>query len=544
MSNHLLDEYWDIVLIGSGAGGLSAAYKLIPLAKSGKKILIIEQGNYYAKDKLPTLFADWEVRRFHQSNIDPNRYLDQVGFPIDNQNNPIAIAAFNAVGGSSVLYSGHFPRFHPSDFQVKSNDGVADDWPITYYDLEPYYNFDHGITPIGGVEGDPSYPEITQLLPPVPLGELGEKLVTGLNELGWHWWPSYSGLATVNFKGHLHCQNLGPCNTGCPFGAKSSDDQYLLPDILESGINLITDIEVSQLVKSYITPNIDYAVAIDSNKRVFNVKSKVFILSAGGVGTPRILLNSPVSGNNTVANSSNLVGKNLMLHPWGHVEGIFEENLNAFYGPQGCFIASHEFHETDSARGFLRGFSMQFQRGASLIDTALRLSARKEIKYGEGMLEKLDKNYNHTAQISIIVEDLPEESNCVLIDKAKESKRGTPGIKINYKLSENSKRNLAYGIKKARELLSVCGAKSTFGFGPIREVGFHIAGTAKMGSEPESSVVNKWCQTHDHPNLFISDSSVFVTSSPVNPLATIHAIGYRTGQYITENFEEIVRRYR
>ena len=102
--------------------------------------------------------------------------------------------------------------------------------------------------------------------------------------------------------------------------------------------------------------------------------------------------------------------------------------------------------------------------------------------------------------------------------------------------------NLAFGIRKAREILSEAGAVSSFGFGPIREVGFHIAGTAKMGNDKETSVVNKWCQSHDHSNLFISDNSVFVTCSSVNPLSTIHAIGYRTGTHIAKHFDSIVGR--
>lgn len=531
---------WDVVVVGSGAGGLSAAYMLQGLARAGKRILIVEQGDYYDSDAFPTRERDWEVRRLHNSNIDPNTYLDRVGFPIDNQDNPIAIASFNAVGGSSVLYSGHFPRFHPSDFKVRTLDGVADDWPISYFDLEPYYNLDHTITPIAGVSGDPSYPPLPDFLPAVPLGKLGAHLANTMNSLGWHWWPSYSAIATVNFRDHQRCTNIGPCNTGCPLGSKSSDDSYLLPSILKSGIELLRMTEVSKLVIDDESNRIKGLVCHSELYGEFILEAKLVILSAGGVGTPRVLLNSHssrfLSG---AANSSGLVGKNLMLHPWGHVEGIFTENLDSFYGPQGCFMASHEFHETDTQRGFMRGFSLQFQRGASLVETASRGSARRFNTYGEKGFHKIVEHYNHDASISVIVEDLPSLDNYVELDVDNKSKFGTPGIRVHYRLSVDSRKNLSFGISRAKEILKAAGAHSIMGFGPVREVGFHIAGTTKMGRSPQTSVVNGNNQSHDHPNLFISDSSVFVTSSSVNPLSTIHAIGYRTGDFIDKNFDAL-----
>jgi choline dehydrogenase-like flavoprotein len=527
----------DIVIVGAGAGGSAAAFEL---SKSNLKIVCLEQGTHTSKAELPGNGIDWEIRSQKNFNINPNLRQAAADYPINNENSPISIANFNGVGGSTVLYSAHYPRFHPADFFTERLDGVGADWPISYEDLEPYYEEDRRHTPVAGMPGDTAYPPIENLLPPVPLGPLGQKIANGFNSLGWHWWPSYAGIATLDFQGHRMCVNLGPCNTGCPIGSKSSDDLYYWPKALKNGVYLKTNSRVSEIEIDQ-TGKVSGVLYFDLAGNKHFLKAKIVVMAASGIGTPRLLLNSKSAHfPEGIGNSSGLVGRNLMLHPWGYVEGLFREDLKSHFGPQGCLIASHEFHDTQQNHPFKRGFTMQFQRGPFPTESATRQFSRKQLPFGEQHHEIFRRTFDHTAHLSIIVEDLPELHNRVILDPKLKDSHGIAAPKIEYKLSENSKKALSFGILKGKELMMSSGALTSFGFGPVRETGYHIMGTTKMGVDPKNSVVNAWGQSHDVSNLFVVDSSVFVTSSSVNPTATIHALALRTANYIRNNFTSIV----
>ena len=150
---------------------------------------------------------DWEELSIKKFNIDPNIRKLKSDYPINNKNSPISIANFNAVGGSTILYSGHFPRFHKSDFKTKSLDNIGYDWPFEYKDLKPFYEVNDKMMGVAGLSGDPAYPDIKNLLPPVNIGRSGEKIAKAFNKLGWHWWPSYSGIATKSYYGRKKILN-------------------------------------------------------------------------------------------------------------------------------------------------------------------------------------------------------------------------------------------------------------------------------------------------------------------------------------------------
>jgi choline dehydrogenase-like flavoprotein len=219
-----------------------------------------------------------------------------------------------------------------------------------------------------------------------------------------------------------------------------------------------------------------------------------------------------------------MVGRNLMLHPLGYVEGVFEQALDGNLGPQGCCIQSQEFYETDAARGFVRGYTMQILRGAGPVETALSGIARREIPWGDEHHAAFDQRFGHTIGMGIIVEDLPEAHNTVTLDPELTDAHGIPAAKINYTLSENSKKMLAHGLERGKEAMTAAGAQRTAAFGPVRNTGWHLMGTARMGTDPATSVVNGIGRSHDVPNLFIVDSSVFVTSGGVNPVSTMQAV--------------------
>lgn len=522
----------DVLIVGAGASGSAVSWYL---ATRGLNVICVEQGDFVSQQEFPAASQYWEVLREPKFSPFPNLRNRQSDYPIDDSNSPIAIANFNAVGGSTVLFSGHFPRMHPSDFCVRSLDGVADDWPLSYHELEPFFAVNDRIMGVAGLSGDPAYPPINGLLPPIPIGKLGNQIAQGFNSLGWHWWPSYSAISTATSNGRAKCKNLGPCNTGCAQGAKSSTDVTYWPRAVGAGAKLHTNTRALRLV-SGDGVEVNYLLAINGVGDHVRYRAKIFVLACSGIGTPRLLLASrskhyPLG----LANSSGLVGKNLMLHPCGVAEGVFSSDLESDQGPQGCCIYSHEFYETEKSRGFVRGYTMQVLRGPGPVDTALEGAQRRKISWGQNHSIEFAQRYRKTGRIAVICEDLPEFENCIELHPTNTDRFGTPTPVVKYQLSSNSRKMMAHGITAAKRVLLEAGARETFGFGPVRGTGWHLMGTARMGSDPRKSVVNRYGRAHDVQNLYIADSSVFVTSGGVNPTSTLQAIALYIANHIANS---------
>lgn len=523
MSGYAADAHdpVDVLVVGAGAAGATVSWRL---AKAGVRVLCLEQGTRPDSSRYPSTGRMWEESRFGPFHPSPNIRQGAADYPINDRESPIAIANFNAVGGSTILYSAHFPRFHPSDFCVKRLDGVADDWPISYDDLAPYFALNDQMMGVAGLAGDPAYPPIDGLQPPVPLGALGETLGRGFNALGWHWWPAYSAITTQRRGRRDPCVNLGPCNAGCPQGAKASVDVTYWPEALALGAELRAGCRVREVTVDAQGRATGVVYFDDAGVERFQGAS-VVVLACNGVGTPRLLLNSRSAAfPHGLANRSDLVGRNLMLHPCGYVEGVFADDLQGHLGPHGCCALSQEFYETDLSRGFVRGYTMQVLRGAGPVETALAGMMRRVIPWGAGHHDAFAARFGHTAGIAIIVEDLPDPENRVLLDDTLTDTHGIPAPRIVYRLSENSRKMLSHGLKMGRQVMSAAGAVSTSGFGPVRETGWHLMGTTRMGTDPATSVVDAEGRCHDVPNLYVADSSVFVTSGAVNPVSTLQAV--------------------
>jgi choline dehydrogenase-like flavoprotein len=446
---------------------------------------------------------------------------------------------WNAVGGSTITYAAHFPRMHPSDFRVRTLDGVADDWPLDWARLEPYYALNERVVGVAGLSGDPAYPRKELPLPPVPLGRLGETVARGFNRLGWHWWPSDSAIATQPYAGRAPCLNLGPCTTGCAQGAKASADVTYWPVALRRGVRLRTRCRVREIL---LRPDgmADGVVYFDENGAERRQRAELVVLACNGIGTPRLLLNSRSSRfPDGLANRSGLVGRNLMFHPYGMAIGVFEERLDGTQGPNGCGLMSHEFYETDRARGFLRGYSFELMRGVGPVTLALLGALAGWLPWGERHHATFGALFDRTAGLLAICEDLPEPHNRVTLDPERVDGHGIPAPKIEYRLSENSQRMLEHGVARAKQALEAAGAKLVLSEAPMRVAGWHLMGTARMGRDPERSVVNEWGRCHDVRNLFVIDGSVFVTAGAVNPTNTIQALALHAAETLKKRLGDL-----
>jgi choline dehydrogenase-like flavoprotein len=229
-----------------------------------------------------------------------------------------------------------------------------------------------------------------------------------------------------------------------------------------------------------------------------------------------------------------------MMHPFGTVLGLFEDDLRSTQGAWGQHLHSLEFYETDPARGFARGAKWGLQpTGGPLAMTQAYPWGEENSIWGEGFQDQIRRRLGHSAMWGFIFEDLPEESNRVVLDPEATDDSGVPAAKIIYQMSENSNRMIEFHQERARESLQAAGAYETIVAPQIRATGWHLLGTCMMGEDPASSVVDPWGRTHDVPNLYVFDGSVWPTSSGMNPTATIAALALRfTDHLIAERREQ------
>lgn len=532
----MADDIVDVVIVGAGASGAAVAWSL---AETKMHIVCLDQGPWPDSSTFPTNTKDWEARTHHEWNLSPNVRKAPGDYPINDENSPIGIVNWNGVGGGTVLYAGHMPRFHPSDFKVKTMDGIADDWPVDYETIEPFYLENEKMMGVSGLEGDPAYPPgKTHVMPPVPIGKSGRKVGEACNELGWHWWPSGAAVATEDYDGRSKCINLGACLFGCSQGAKASTDITYAQHAIRAGVEFRTNSRVSQITTDD-EGNATGVMYFDEDDVEHHLKAHIVIMACNGVGTARMLLHSKSKAHpDGLANSSGMVGKNLMLHPYSWVNGIFEEELDGYRGPNKN-VWSHEHYESDPKRGFERGYLLESHRGAGTVETVLNGYAWGEVPWGAGHHDAVRALHNKVTSWVAVCEDLPELHNTVTLDPELKDSNGIPSPKIDYTLSENSIKMLQHSIEQITTILKTAGAVRTHDVYPVDFGGWHLLGTARMGIDPKTSVVNEWGRAHDVKNLFIVDGSIFTTSAGVNPTNTIQAMALYIADQIKQRLTNL-----
>ena len=523
----------DVLVVGAGASGAAFTWSL---AQAGINVVCLEQGGWVAEDAFPTSDADAQIHLQTDFHPDPGFRGLPADYPVNETETPIAPLMYNAVGGSLIHWGAHFPRFHPSDFRVKTLEGVAEDWPVTYEELEPYYDENDRMMGVSGLMGDPAYPEKPERpCPPLSIRNSGELLAKALDKLGWHWWASDTAVSSVSYDGR------DPDMGGFLRSFASADLNYW-PAALKGGARL----EIHARVREILVDESGNATGVlyYQDGELKEQKAKVVVLACNGIGTARLLLNSTSAiFPNGLANSSGLVGKGLMHHPVGSVLGVFDEWLGTEDGgPRGSTMLSQEFYETNPDHDFIRGYELQIlSYGNAPLAAALGGLMGQKVAWGEDHHDEFKQRFGHSVGIAIMSEDLPEEHNMVTLDSEMTDSDGIPAPKINYTVSENTAKMLEHGVARATEIMEAAGATKVFSSTLRRNAGWHLLGTARMGEDPETSVVDRWGRTHDVSNLFIIDGSIFTTSACVNPTSTIQALALRTADYLKGEGGQVIQ---
>ena len=507
----------EALVIGAGPAGAAAAWRL---ASHGIGVTCVEQGDWFPDSCPPPdapRFAELKHKKLHTN---PNIRAGPADIPIDDKDSAIKPALGNNVGGSSLYWAAHAPRFRPDDFTVRDTDGVAENWPLRYADLVPYYGLNETMTGVAYVSGDPTIPRRMPSATEYPFMNEATRWIAGvLASRNWHAWPT----DIVVGRPTERCNHEGWCNVGCATRRASGADRNYLPAATSRGARLLTETRIVALEHNR-DGRVTAAVAERDGNR-FTINAQKYILAANGLHTPHLLLLSS-SGRfpNGLANGSGLVGRRLMLHPYAWIDAIFAEPFASPAPVQQGGIISLQFRESRSAGPHIRGARLQFSSQPSSTDALEALASAASAIQGH--------HARHIVGFSVCAEDLPEHRNCITLSDRIADSAGRPAPRMVYEVSENSRTILDRTMDQVTTLFSEAGALSTYRTPLKEQAGFHIMGTAVMGRDPQNSVTDEWGCCHELNNLFIADASVFVTSSSMNPTATAQALALRQADRI------------
>jgi len=512
MQQYRPDEQVDYCIVGVGSAGGVLAQRL---SRAGFKVVALEAGPF------------WDTERDWVSDEAGSHNLYWTEPRVTGGENPLALGANNCgrgVGGGSVHWASFTPRFHPSDFHTHTLDGVGVDWPISYQDLKPYYELLELEMPVAGPAHYPWGDPHGYAFGPHPMGGVGNVLIDGCTKLGI---PVCAGGPVAILSGSRgdrpHCIYRGFCIQGCKVGAKQSTLVSHVPDAVVSGAEIRPHSMASRinLGKDGRVTGVTY---FDRNDQEQEQKAKAVLVCGYAIETPRLLLNSACVGHEQgLANSSGTVGRYLMAQAGNVVMGRFDNPVRMYKAPP-AHALTEEFYETDPKRDFARGFAVQTV-GPLPIAFAKQMITSKGA-WGWGMRREM-MDYNHWAALGLLGEILPWADNRVTLAEQKDH-RGQPVAHVSFDLHDNDKKLIEFGRNKVMEIMSAAGATEV-----VQEQRYaHLVGGARMGSDPSSSVVDKFGRTHDIPNLFICDGSILPTQGSANPGLTIQSLAARTADYL------------
>ncbi|MBE7158896.1 MAG: GMC family oxidoreductase, partial [Rhodospirillales bacterium] len=456
--------------------------------------------------------------------------------------NPLALGSNNSgkgVGGGSVHWAAFVPRFHPSDFEVYTQDGVGADWPIDYEDIEPYYQLLEQEMPVAGPAWYPWGKPHGHPYAPHPMGGVGDVLIHGCTRLGI---PVSAGgpvaILSASRGNRPHCIYRGFCIQACKVGAKASTLITHVPDALENGAE-IRDMSMVSRVSLGKDGRADGVFYFDHEGREHFQRARMVIVSGYAIETPRLLLNSACPGHeNGLANSSGTLGKYLMAQAGNVILGRFDELVRMYKAPP-AHALTEEFYETDPQRGFARGFAIQTV-GPLPVAFAKQMAAAKGV-WGWGLRRNM-MEYNHWAALGLLGEILPWPENRVQLADGRDGRHaatdrfGLPVAQVTFSLRDNDKKMIEFGRNKTIEVMWAAGAKEV-----VQESRYaHLVGGARMSARPEDGVCDKFGRTWDVDNLFIMDGSVMPTQGSANPGLTIQALAARTADYILSQKDAIL----
>ncbi len=557
----MANNVYDAIVVGSGISGGWAAKEL---TEKGLKVIMLERGKNieHIKDYTETNKAPWEfphrgraplslVKEYPVLSRDyPLNEINTDWWASDKDCPYTEVKRFDwfrgyHVGGRSLMWGRQSYRLSDWDFEANAREGIAIDWPVRYKDIAPWYDYVERFAGISGNrDGLPQLPD-GEFLPPMDLNCVEKDAAERLKKLfGGHRRLIIGRAAHVTgpLEGRTQCQYRNKCWLGCPFGGYFSTQSSTLPAAMKTGnLTLRPWSIVTRVLYDKDTKKATGVEVLDAQTNVtYEYKAKIIFLNASTLNTAWILMNSATDiWPDGLGSSSGQLGHNLMDHHlgvWagGRVEG-YEDKYYYGYRPNGFYIPRYRNFFGDK-RDYVRGFG--YQGSASRQGWSRHVP---EYTIGAEYKEALSEPGEWTIGMGGFGEMLPYHENKVTLDKTKTDKWGLNVLAIDCELKENEHKMRQDMMNDAKEMLEAVGVKDVnggIGDGtPGR--GIHEMGTARMGRDPKTSVLNEWNQVWDAKNVFVTDGSFMTSSACQNPSLTYMAFTARAANYAVEELKRM-----
>jgi choline dehydrogenase-like flavoprotein len=511
MRRYGADDEVDLVIVGAGAGGSVLAQRL---ARAGWSVVVLDAGPFWDPD------ADWvsDERGAHTLYWTEPR---QIG-----GSDPVPLGSNNSgrgVGGSMVHYAGYTPRFHPSDFRTRSQDGVGADWPIAYADLKPYYEAIEAELPVAGQDwpwGDPhTYPQHAH-----PLGGNGDIFLRGATAVGIEARVGPVAISNGRFGNRPHCIYRGFCLQGCKVNAKASPLITHVPDALAHGAEIRPDSHVTRVLVDDERARVTGVTYLHDGVE-HRQQARAVAVAAYSIETPRLLLLSATPRfPDGLGNDHDNLGRYLMVQGAPQTAGRFESEVRMYKAPP-PEVSSEQFYETDPAAPYQRGWSIQTVSPLP-ITWAEHVAAQGH--WGESLREYM-RDYVHWATLGALCEFLPQPDNRVTLADEKD-RHGLPVAHFAYSQCDNDKALLKAAQRSMEGILRGAGAQEVMTI--TRNA--HLVGGARMAARPQDGVIDAEHRVFGLPNLFVTDGSTFPTQGAANPALTIMATTARVADLLVQ----------
>jgi choline dehydrogenase-like flavoprotein len=510
MARYADDQVVDLVIVGAGAGGGVLAQRL---ARVGWKVVVLEKGPLWDPDR------DWV------SDEKGSGALYWTEKRIVSGTDPIDMGKNNSgvgVGGSMTHFAGYVPRLHPSDFEVRTRDGVAVDWPIAYDDLRASFERVERELPVAGEFwpwGDPhGYPHS-----PHPVAGAALKAWEGAANYGIEMRVGPVAITNGSFGNRPHCIYRGFCLEGCKVNAKASPLVTHVPDAIEHGAEIRAGATATRIEVDGGASVHGVTYVTDGHER--RQRAAAVAVCGYAIETPRLLLNSACTGQpHGLGNNADQVGRYAMVQGASQTAARFPELLRMYKAPP-PEISSEQFYETDERRGFARGFSIQT---ISPLPIGWAEHVLAEGHWGRALREYM-RDYNHWTVLGVLAEFLPQPENRVLLAD-EHDENGLPLAHFNYSQCENDKELTAFAKNVLAEIWDAADAQETLTIDRYA----HLVGGCRMGFTPDDSVVDERHRVWGFDNLFVVDGSVLPTQGAANPALAIMALADRAARLMAD----------
>ncbi len=504
-----------VVVIGTGAGGGVVANEL---AQKGVKVVALEAGGRY----LPEDYINDEWESFGQlAWLDARSTSGDWRVAKDFSGLPAWIV--KAVGGTTTHWAGASLRFQAHEFKTKTTYGDVQganllDWPIDLAEMEPWYEKAEtklGVTRTGDRAGLPGNNNFKVF-------EAGAKAL-GYKEV-------HTGRMAINsadYDDRLACQQTGFCFQGCKWGAKWSAAYTDIPRGEATGNLEVRERAHVLKIEHDNSGKVTGVLYADRDGNQQLQKARIVCVAGNSIESPRLLLNSASAMfPDGLANSSGQVGRNYMRHMTGSVYAVFDKPVKMWRGTTMAGIVQDESRH-DPSRGFVGGYELEtLALGLPFMAAFLDPGG-----WGREFTTALD-SYENMAGLWIVGEDMPQETNRITLNHDLKDQYGLPAPNVHFDDHPNDKAMRAHAYKQGMAIYDAVGATRTFPTPPYPST--HNLGTNRMSENARDGVVNKWGQTHDIANLFISDGSQFTTGAAENPTLTIVALAIRQADHIAK----------